>query len=330
MNEKPLATGLNITAIIVTYNRTAELIRCIKAILSQTHKVTAILVIDNASDGTFYEVCRELYQSAADKIPSLLIDQLMVLPPVKGINIYYEYKGINSGGAGGFYSGLKTANEVLHADYFWLMDDDGYPSEDCLEKQLSLTDRYDYVMPVGINTEDHAELSWPTRKRNKRRTIYYDELKQSWGAIMNYVIPFNGSLLSKFCIDSVGYINKDFFIWGDDYEHYWRCRKKHIDPVTAMDAIFYHPAQRIALVSIFFGLLKIPYVASDLRMVCLVRNSTYIYLHYDGKIKIILKFFMYTWLFLVTRKFDMGGYKLYLQSVLDAFNNDFTRHLKYL
>ncbi|AEF86711.1 glycosyltransferase, family 2 [Treponema primitia ZAS-2] len=323
-----------ITAVIVTYNRKAELLRCIKAILAQTHKVTSILVVDNASADTFNFMYRELYQSGDGKIPTLLIDDLMVLPGINNADIYYEYKETNTGGSGGFYTGLKIANEVLNSEYFWLMDDDGYPSEDCLEKQLSLTEslteHYDYAMPVSINIENHTELSWPTIKRNRGKTIYYDELKRSWGAIMNYVYPFNGALLSKFCIDSVGYVNKDFFIWGDEYEHYWRCKKHHIDPVTAMDALFYHPAKKLPLVPIMCGFFHVPYSESKLRMVCLIRNHTYIYLHYDKKIKIALKFFMYTWLFLITKNFDMDGYKLYLQSVADAFNNDFTRHLKYL
>ncbi|GHU16841.1 hypothetical protein FACS1894163_06950 [Spirochaetia bacterium] len=320
-----------ITAIIVTYNRKFELYRCIQAVLFQTYKVCSLLIVDNASsDNTFDFIYEKIYNCDNDKILKICANELLSLPPIHDANIFYLLMNENTGGAGGFHAGLKTANEVLHSEYFWLMDDDGYPSDNCLEKQLSLTGQYDYIMPVSINPENHTELSWPARKRNKRRTIYYDELKQSWGAVMNYVTPFNGALLSKSCVDSVGYVNKDFFIWGDDYEHYWRCKKNNVNPVTLMDAVFYHPAQKISLVSVCFNLFKLPYVESKLRMVCLVRNSTYIYLHYDKKFMIIIKFFMYTWLFLITRKFDMSGYKLYLQSVLDAFNGNFTRHLKYL
>lgn len=38
----------------------------------------------------------------------------------------------NMGGAGGFHEGIKYAFE--HGfDYIWLMDDDGFPAETCLE-----------------------------------------------------------------------------------------------------------------------------------------------------------------------------------------------------
>jgi hypothetical protein len=39
----------NITTIIVTYSRKIDLLRCIKVILSQTHKPAPIVIIDNAS-----------------------------------------------------------------------------------------------------------------------------------------------------------------------------------------------------------------------------------------------------------------------------------------
>lgn len=97
-----------------------------------------------------------------------------------------------------------------------------------------------------------------------------------------------------------------------------------------MNAVFYHPAAKLHFVSICFGLFKVPYVDSPLRMICLARNYTYIYLHYDKKIKIFIKFLMYTWLFLITRHGDIKGWKLYINSVRDGFKGDFTRHLKYL
>ena len=295
-----------IATIIVTHNRKSEVLRCIEAVKTQSVKCDSIIVVNNAStDGT-----KEILTSL-EGITLLNLEQ-------------------NLGGAGGFYTGLKYAHETLKSDYYWLMDDDGYPSKNCLEMLLSKSSEYDYVMPASIDIDNHEKLSWAVRKRDKKKTESYQELKASWGQILDYVTPFNGILLSKKCVDEVGYINPQFFLWGDEYDHYYRCVQKGIKPVTYLDAVFYHPSQKLPLVKICFGLFRIPFVESKLRMVCLARNYTYIYRHYNQKYKIPIKWLMYFWLFHFTRHNDTEGWKLYKQSVKDGFREDFTRHLKYL
>ena len=97
-----------------------------------------------------------------------------------------------------------------------------------------------------------------------------------------------------------------------------------------MDAEFYHPAQKLPLVKIMFGLTMAPYVDQKWRMVCLARNYTYIYKHYGQGYKIPMKFIQYTWLFWFTRHGDFANWKLYIQSVRDGLKGDFTRHRQYL
>lgn len=318
---------MNLAAIIVTFNRRDDFLRCFEAVLNQSKKPSVILVVNNAStDDTLQEFSRYLN---LDYI-SELKDKTQILCEKNGVKIVLINNSKNTGGSGGFHTGLKVANEELGADYFWLMDDDGYPSENCLETLLNEVDKYDYIMPVSIDINNHEKLSWPTRKKNKIKVERYDELFDSWGKIMNHVTPFNGVLLTKKCVEEVGYINKDFFIWGDDYEHYYRCLKKNINPVTLMKSIFYHPAQKVNLEKIFFGLMRVPYSPSDLRMVCMTRNWTYIYLHYGMIWKIPVRFLMYGWFFIITRKLDFKGFKLYCACVKDGFKGDFTRHWKYL
>ena len=270
---------MKITAVIVTFNRKTDFLRCLQSVLNQTQKLDDVVIVNNAStDGTYEELCKYFSVTDIEKI----IDKTYLLSKKDGINIHIINMPNNLGGSGGFHTGLKIANEELHSDYFWLMDDDGYPSENCLEMLLSKASLYDYIMPTSIDILNHDNLSWPTRKINGKKTARYDELKESWGEIMNYVTPFNGILLSKKCVTDVGYINKDFFLWGDEYDHYWRCKQKGFEPVTLLDARFFHPAQKMALVKICFGLFSVPFVESPLRMICLARNYTYIYRHYKA------------------------------------------------
>lgn len=318
----------DVVAIIVTYNRKKALLRCIRAVLSQSYMPKNLIVIDNAStDGT-------LEQLKADHILDDRFvpenDKLILGGRNGSCRVWYCRRPRNTGGSGGFYMGLKLAFECLKASFYWMMDDDGYPDSNCLEKLIQRANDYDYIMPVSIDMDRHERLSWAVRKKEGKKTEVYKELANSWGDIMTYVTPFNGVLLSKKCVSEVGYIDERFFLWGDEYEHYWRCRKKGYTPVTLMKARFYHPSQKLPMVPVMRGIFRVPYVDSPLRMICLARNYTYIYLHYQQIYKIPVKLMLYTWLYLITRHGDFDGWRLYLLSVRDGIMGDFSRHWKYL
>lgn len=316
----------NICAIVVTYNRSSLLLRCIDAVLAQTYKCRTLLIVDNASiDDTEAQLINKF--SYTDVIQE---DATTFLVKRDNVKILYVKKSKNEGGAGGFSLGLQIAHQMQKFDGFWIMDDDGYPAPHCLEYLIPHIEKYDYVMPASIDVDHRDKMSWPTVLRGGGKSIYYDQVKQSWGEVMEYIYPFNGSLMSCKLVDSVGYVDKRLFIWGDEYEHYWRCKQHRYNPITITGAKFYHPANKMNFEPILFGLIHVPYVDSKWKMICLARNYTYIYLHYGMWYKIPLKFLVYMWLFLVSRKFDWQGWRLYVLSVIDGFREDFTRHYKYL
>ena len=98
-----------VIAIVVTYNRRSLLSQCITALQNQTRKLDKILVINNGStDDT---------------------EQWLQQQDVEFITQE------NLGSAGGFYTGIKKAFNSGYS-WMWMMDDDGYPKEDALEKLL--------------------------------------------------------------------------------------------------------------------------------------------------------------------------------------------------
>lgn len=338
---------MNITAVIVTFNRKNDLLRCVEAVLGQSRKPDNVVIVNNASTDGTEEALLERFgpgqavpgqDAAGQAVPgqdaagqdAAGSGRLRLLGSSGPTAVHLYSSGRNTGGAGGFHVGMRLAHERLESDFVWLMDDDGYPTKDCLEQLLAHTEKHDYIMPASVNIVNHSELSWPVRMKDGRKTDSYEELQASWGEILAYVTPFNGVLLSRHCVEKAGYVNKDFFIWGDDYEHYYRCKAHGIEPVTLLPAVFYHPAQKVMLKRICFGLFSLAYSDSPLRMFCLARNWTYIYRHYNQRWKIPVKWLMYWWLFMVTRRGDRAGWRLYRAAVKDGFREDFSGHLRYV
>jgi rhamnopyranosyl-N-acetylglucosaminyl-diphospho-decaprenol beta-1,3/1,4-galactofuranosyltransferase len=199
-----------VIAVIVTYNRQKLLADCITALKNQTRKVDGILVINNGS---------------TDETTNWLKKQKTIQ------HISQE----NVGSAGGFYTGIKTAFEKGY-NWIWLMDDDGYPKEDALEKLLE-DDREELMLRncAVVSKDDKKSFVWKTLNY---KTI--DEVKDK--VIHNIAHPFNGTLLHRRIVERVGFPNPRLFLWGDETEYYYRIIKKNAIPFcTITDSIHYHP-----------------------------------------------------------------------------------------
>lgn len=219
-----------IAAIIVTYNRKKLLIQCLDTVLSQTSKPDKIIIIDNASTDGTSDILQE--KGYLDK------------PIVK-----YVHLKENTGGAGGFYQGMKIGHNDGY-DYLWLMDDDGYPEQDCLEKLLLGKEKFDIIGPSVVLPNDSSSLTWGVRSFNSsgqfkpRGLIYrYSQLVEIShnGWYDGFANFFNGILLKKEVMDKVGYILPELFCWGDDLEYFLRCKSSQIKIGTSTQAIYRHP-----------------------------------------------------------------------------------------
>lgn len=199
-----------VVAVIVTFNRQQLLSNCIAALKNQTRKIDKILIINNGS---------------TDNTEQWLQQQ----PDVDFIT------QPNLGGAGGFYKGIKTAYELGYS-WIWLMDDDGFPKEDALEKLLE--DDSEKLMLRNcavINKDDKKSFVWKTKNYKS-----IDEVKDK--AIHNIAHLFNGTLLHRTIIERVGFPNHKLFLWGDETEYYYRIIKKNAIPFcTITNSIHYHP-----------------------------------------------------------------------------------------
>jgi rhamnopyranosyl-N-acetylglucosaminyl-diphospho-decaprenol beta-1,3/1,4-galactofuranosyltransferase len=238
-------------AVVVTHNRCVLLSRCLDHILRQTCQPASILVINNASsDGTVEMLKR------------------------RGIDFLSQE---NVGSAGGWHRGIGYALDH-NFDSVWLMDDDGFPDVGALlalESALvtgvacasSVVLREDqpthFVFPFPIL--DRAGL--PVIFGNPRKLDTLLELSNvTGGGSYPFAHLFNGALVSLRAVAKVGNVNRDYFIYGEEVDYFFRLRSFG-QVVSVLSALHYHPD----VTRRPFNLIKIYYYIKN----SLVLNSRY-------------------------------------------------------
>jgi len=151
-------------AIVVTFNRENQLIDCLEAILAQTEIPSHLVIIDNHSnEKTPQMLMKKGYigqlpqESKENKVYSSSV--LSTKDSSISIPVSYVRKFENDGGAGGFYAGMKHAYE-LEATYLWMMDDDGVPAENQLEKLIegSIKNELFYCNALVTSIDNPTEI----------------------------------------------------------------------------------------------------------------------------------------------------------------------------
>ena len=281
-----------VIAVVVTYNRRQLLSQCINALRNQTRKIDKILVINNGSTDNTEEWLK--HQADVEFVTQK-----------------------NVGGAGGFYTGIKTAFEKKYS-WIWMMDDDGYPKEDALEMLLEEDNEQLCLRNCAvINKEDRKTFVWKTGNYN---TI--DDVTDT--IIKNVAHPFNGTLLHRKIIERVGFPKASLFLWGDETEYYYRIiRKNKIPFYTKTNSIHYHPASAYSYKNDWS-------FSSNWKMYYYVRNRFFI-LQTKFSSSIIVAMMMYVAFIIVfagtvilfqkTNKFKKLGFILW--PMADAFTNNY-------
>lgn len=298
-----------IAAVIVTFNRLDLLKKCFAAIERQTLLPETVYIVNNAStDGT-----KEYLEN--------LKSNICVVP----INLTE-----NSGGAGGFYTGIKTAHESNRYDAYWVMDDDGVPDSHCLENLVQHLDNHDFVSPLVVSIDNKGYLSFPYLKE-KTISEAIEKYGES-GVIHNYSNPFNGVIFSKNMVEIIGYPKKEMFIWGDEAEYQLRAKSFGFFPVTILNAIHNHPSDRLVPYKNFLGQKCLIYVDSALKRYCKYRNEAYARNKYQKFRHPLNVYFIlsYTIFYLFNRKFDLKGLKLFFKAYRHGMKGDFSHTKEYM
>jgi rhamnopyranosyl-N-acetylglucosaminyl-diphospho-decaprenol beta-1,3/1,4-galactofuranosyltransferase len=305
-----------IVAVVVTFNRRALLERLLGELVT-TEGLAEIVVVDNAStDGTADWVRSVVEERAPASVSK---------PPVHLVAL-----DTNTGGAGGFHTGIETAIE-RGADLVWLMDDDGLPRPDCLARLLRETE-LDFWGPLVVDESDPGRLVFPIRLPGSARVVHDladVEAAAVDGRIDGIVIPFNGVLVTRDLVERIGYPRAEFFIWGDDHEYRLRAEAAGARIATVVDAAVLHPSVGSLGTPMMFGLTTYNHSPSDLKHYCMARNNVVNLRTYRGWLAVLAFLVKTVWFYLFTRP-QPRRIALSAGAAVAGLRGDFTGHRRFL
>ncbi|RYZ29607.1 MAG: glycosyltransferase [Chitinophagaceae bacterium] len=199
-------------AVVVTYNRLSLLKNTLEGLKAQSHLPAHTIVVNNgSSDGTTEWLDRQ-----------------------SGLQVIHQE---NVGGSGGFYTGVKAANEA-GAEWIWIMDDDVLPEQNCLEKLLNYSSQSLCLNPIHVDQHNIVsdEERWFDATDCSIVNLHnrsFENGKKIWFRNLG---SFEGMLIHRSLIEKIGFPDPRFFIAHDDLI-YGYLASKHTNVAVIADAI---------------------------------------------------------------------------------------------
>jgi len=202
MTEKTSFAPSDTAIVIVTYNRSHLLDRLLTSIQTMDPAPGHLVIIDNASADNTHEIV----QKHADNLDA---------------EVVYEKLPTNTGGAGGFHTGVKKAYE-LGASWIWMMDDDVEVISDGLGKMGKWAERFQVIQGRRYDY-DGSEFYWQYRISD-RLAIPIPFAPSDFDATgyreMNSGC-FEGMFIHRDVVRRIGLPDPRFFIYWDDQLYGW-------------------------------------------------------------------------------------------------------------
>lgn len=207
---------MDIGVVIVTYNRLEKLKKCLASYEAQTLSPQYTIIVDNCSTDGSGAFLDEWARHTIMRNPIII------------------HNSNNSGGAGGFWRGLREASR-LDAEWIWLTDDDAYPQPDCLEKIADT-----YAALEKRKQEETQAICGKIVDRHGISVVHRRRIGKYLGMIREIpllpeeyetpiadidIFSFVGTAVRRDTVNRVGLPYKEYFIFYDDTEYSLRIRK---------------------------------------------------------------------------------------------------------
>ena len=215
-----------IGVVICNYNKKEYVLKCIESLQRQTFRDFEIFVVDNASTDGSAEAVEAAY---GEKVHLLRMSE-------------------NLGGTGGFNAGVRQA---MQGDYdsFLLLDNDVVLKEDCLAELARLMDSHKEIGILGCKilvmdepdtiqefgpVLDPENVNFILRYRGEKDSLPLPETLPC-----DYV-PACAMLVRREVVERIGLMPEENFIYYDDIEWCYRCRKAGWQVAAANPAKVWH------------------------------------------------------------------------------------------
>ena len=211
-----------VVVVLVTFNRLDKLRIALDHYEKQTYPVEKIVVVDNSSTDGTVEFLKEWLKSEGKMRKDAL------------------FLSENTGGAGGFGSGMDYALELarskdISADWVLVSDDDAFPEPDAIEQLVNYYNSRPAIekraiVSLSSSVINHGKIHEAHRSRVEKmffRVRFYGVPKEEYNKdgfeidLFSYV----GTMIKVNALEKAGTTNKDLFIYGDDNEHSFRLKK---------------------------------------------------------------------------------------------------------
>lgn len=240
--DYPLTTDQKtVAAIIVTWNKRAEVLRCLDSVLASTHPIQAIIVVDNASNDGTAEAIKEEFGA-----------------------VHLIANSSNKGGSGGFYDGINVAL-CYHTDYLWLLDNDVIVAPNTLSQLLLVAQSEPKTGIVGskIYFAQTPEIIWSMGARVNswlaQISVMGDKVRDE-GQYNQLVevdyVPMCSMLLATRVVEKIGSVDPDYFVYGDDADFCTRARRAGFRVLSTPTSIAWHDvtlsSQRMSPLAMYY------------------------------------------------------------------------------
>ena len=216
-------TQKNLAIVVVTYNRLKLLKQCLQKLEKQTYAIDSLIVVNNAS---------------TDRVTAYFLDSYKGNLPLTVI-----HNEVNTGGAGGFYTGIRDAHQLGY-EWIFIMDDDVFADSRCIEQLMKV------AHPCMIAVREYKDgqlveraaieynLSNPFYLNPKRLAVCdkYKNREDMPATIEVDNVAFEGFMIKREVIDIIGYPEPRYFIFYDDVDYALRARKAGYSIKAVRDA----------------------------------------------------------------------------------------------
>lgn len=206
---------MEIGVVIVTFNRLEKLKTVLKLFAEQSLLPSYVLVVNNASTDSTCDFLQVWSQQD------------------EGFGKFVITTTYNTGGSGGFYSGLELADK-MQAEWIWLSDDDAFPEQDALEQASAFLGSYNgdlnNIAAICGQVINKGRIDLAHRKNMYQKGINVVEEFLPEAEYQKIFFEINcfsyvGAIINRKKLAQVGLTNKDYFLWWDDTEHSLRLSK---------------------------------------------------------------------------------------------------------